>query len=151
MDKNMPITAGNIDMVLPNIVSCSQYRLTWKKRLQDSEREAQAAREAAKQQQPVKKANDEVKIPAGLPPHLHEHYRQTHKKVQVATPSTPASTQSHFESMARSAAASVQSNVDRAEAERLLTRAEAWGWELVYRSIESFIERRKQQRWMAGR
>jgi hypothetical protein len=118
--------------------------------LQDSEREAQAAREAAKQQQPVKKADDEVKIPAGLPPHLHEHYRQTHKKVQVATPSTQASTQSHFESMARSAAASIQSNVDRAEAERLLMRAGAWGWELVYRSIESFIQRRNQQRWLAG-
>ena len=53
--------------------------------------------------------------------------------------------------ISRRSAASVQSNVDRAEAERLLTRAGAWGWELVYRSIESFIERRKQQRWMAGR
>lgn len=144
------VPVQNLESMVSQIVQ-SPYRLVTKTLLQDSEREAQAAREAAKQQQPVKKADDEVKIPAGLPAHLHEHYRQTHRKAETAAPSTAASTQSHFESMARAAAASIQSNLDRAQAESFLSKAGAWGWELVYRSIESFIQRRKQQRWLAGR
>src|SRR4030095_628208 len=40
---------------------------------------------------------------------------------------------------------------DRAEAEQLLSKAGAWSWELVLRSVMNFIERRKHERAFAGR
>jgi hypothetical protein len=135
LDQRLPITPDNVDIALGRITNGGRRPLLWKKRLQPSEKEAQANREAMKNIQ-QQKNEDEVKILAGQNPALHEWYRQTHKKEQSATPEP---TKSHYETLARAAAASVQSNVDRAEAERLLTRARAWGWELVYRSIESFI------------
>src|SRR5262249_1578470 len=97
------------------------------------------------------KQTDEVKVPAGLAPHLHEHWRGLNAATRPVAQSMPESTTSHFEQKSRDAVAAIQSNVDREEAAKFLDRGKAWGWELVYRSIESFIQRRKQQRWLAGR
>ena len=63
----------------------------------------------------------------------------------------PTSADSHYKSLAESAVASIQSNLDRAEAQKLFANAGKWGWELTYRTIASLIEKRKHQRAMAGR
>jgi len=111
----------------------------------------QQAREAAKQQLPAKNTDD-VEIPTGLNPALHEHYRQMHQKSETSTSaSQPASQDSHNKSLAESAVASIQSNLDRAEAQKLLANAGKLRWELTYRTIANFIEKRKHQRAMAGR
>jgi hypothetical protein len=46
---------------------------------------------------------------------------------------------------------SIASNVDRAEAEQMLQKAGAWGWQLVLRQVEIYIQRRKLERSIAGR
>jgi hypothetical protein len=124
------------------------YKLVWGKKLQDSEREAQRIKqEQAARQQPK---NDDIEIPSYVPGHLREHWRSLHANSKPA--STPESTtMSHLEKLSRDAVASITSTVDRAEAEQLLSKAGAWSWELVHRSVMNFIERRKHERAFAGR
>jgi hypothetical protein len=75
-----------------------------------------------------------------------------HQKPETtATAPQPVSADSHYKSLAESAVASIQSNLDRAEAQKLLANAGKWGWELTHKTISSFIEKRKHQRAMAGR
>jgi hypothetical protein len=140
---------GNFDVILSQVAAQSRYPLVKQIHLQGSEAEAQAAREAAKQQ-PAKKSDDEVKIPAGLSPALHEHYRQTHKPVKAATPTTPAESMTYYEKASRELVANVTSNNDREQAAKFLRNANA-NWELTYRRIHTWIQRRAQERASAGR
>jgi thiamine biosynthesis protein ThiC len=99
--------------------------------------------------QPAK--TDDVVISPGLAPHLHDHYRTMHRKTEEDTAVQPVNADAQWKQRAEDAVAGIISNNDRAEAERLLTKAGAWSWELVHKQVQTFIERRKHQRLMVGR
>jgi len=82
---------------------------------------------------------------------LHEHYRQLHRNDDSTAVQQPVSEDSHYKNLAEAAVNSIRSNNDREEASRFLAKSGAWGWDVVYRQIMTFIQRRTQQRSMAGR
>ena len=126
-----------------------QY-LRWEKRAtSSSELEALKKKEAAAKQQPVKKTDD-IKSPQALSPHLHEWYRNQHRDDGQAKQVDPVNSD-RWHQRSLDAIASLRSVVDREEAQKLLTKEGAWGTELTYRTIMSFIERRKHERQLAGR
>lgn len=55
--------------------------------------------------QQLARSVDDVQIPPGLAPHLHDHFRQMHR----------ISADSHYKGLAESAVNSIASNIDRAE------------------------------------
>ena len=154
-EKNTPIATSTLDAALGNIMNHSRRPLLWKQRLQDSEKEQQAKREAASQQPARPTERAEAVNENTLSPELREHRRQMRAALAEAearkqAESQPVNRDAEWKARAESAVSSIQSNLDRAEAEKFLAKAGGWGWELTYKSIINFIERRKQQRSMAG-
>ena len=151
--KQMPVDEASLNLALTNVASVPGYKLLWRPaRLQDSEKERWAARDAAKQRQPAQRANDDVVIPAGLPAYLHQHYIDTHRPTTKVVPVTEKSTANHFKKMAEDAVDSMTSVMDRQEAAaKYLSKGDAWTWELVYKQVMSYIERRANQRSQVGR
>jgi hypothetical protein len=153
LDRNQIIAANTLDGVLGNITNNSRKPLLWKKRLQDSEAEAQRQKEAASQQ-PARQERAEATGQNTLAPHLREHQRQVRAALaegEAKKTAQPANRDAEWKTRAESAVASIQSNNDRAEAQKLLAKAGGWGWQLTYQTVQNFIERRKMQRSMAGR
>lgn len=149
-EKRHPISIESVDRALGNIVN-SKRPLIWQVRLQDSEKEALKNRQ---EQQPAQaRPVDEVKIPAGLPAYLHSHYLATHRPQPDETKKTQESQESLDAEWRQRAVDAVNSitfsNLDREEASQFLKKS--WPAELIYRSIISFISRRKNERWNVGR
>jgi hypothetical protein len=154
LDSNIPITADMFDTVVGRITTSGRRPLLWKQRLQDNEVAQKEAKEAAKQQ-PARDERTELVGENTLAPHLREHRRQMHAALAEAEAKKPevqsANADAKWKQRAQDAINSIQSNNDRAEAEKFLAKAGGWGWELTLKQIQNFIERRKLQRSMAGR
>jgi hypothetical protein len=153
-EKNLPIATNTIDSALTNITSNGRRSLLWKKRLQDSEAAASRQKEEAAKQ-PARNERTELVGENTLAPHLREHRRQMHAALAEAGANKPevqsANADVMWKQRAEDAVASISSHLDRAEATKFLSRGAAWGYELVFKQVQTFIERRKHQRQMVGR
>jgi hypothetical protein len=149
LDKNQPIVANMLDTALTNAGS-GQRRLLWKKRLQDSEREAQrqkeeAAKQPARQERTEMLGNEHV-----LAPHLREHQRQVHAALAEAearkvAESNPKVDQGVWKARAESLVA--DTNLDQAAMKKLFVMQETnpseIDWPATHRSRLIYIERRR--------
>lgn len=136
----------SIDLCLSNLGNKpGDAKVHWVRKLQDREREEVARREANRQPGEVRISDDDV--PSYVPANLRDHWRKMHAgetKAQATASTAPA----YYEKLARDAAASITSNVDRDEAtaQFLSKGGKAWPWELTYRTIMNYIERRRSER-----
>jgi len=142
VEKRQPISVESVDRALGNITSNGKAPLIWNRRLQDSEKEALQIRQQPTQALPV----DDVKIPDRLRPELHAHYRMMHTPKPEETNKTLKSLDAEYQQRAVDAVASIQNHLDRTEAEQLLSKAGAWGWELTLKAILRYIEKRSHER-----
>ena len=160
-EKNAPFDDHSFSQALSNITNnghLGHANLHWHKKLQDSEREAQQKREAESQQPARQDARTELVGESTLAPHLREHRRQMQAALAEAEArktkeglQPAANLDAQWKQRAEDAVASVQSNIDRAEAQRLLANGGRWGYELTYKTIVNFMDKRKTQRSLAGR
>lgn len=145
--------SANLDVTLSQVAAQSRYPLVKATRPQDSEKAAQATKEAAAKQQIPKHTNDDV--PSYVPAHLVEHYRQNQQAIKAkqatAPVVTPQQKMSHYEQLTRDAIAAIRSNVDRAEASAKFLHNPGGNWEFTWRQVRIWSERRAAQRVEAGR
>ncbi|SRR6266404_3222691 len=153
LDSRLSITPENFDIALTRIVSGGKRPLLWKPRLQASELEAKQQKEAAKQQ--PARAKDEVTIPPGLDPKLHDHYRALHRAPRPEDVPKPADVQAsdaRFKDMAESV--STRSHLENASIKRMFVTKNGTSdidWQATYRARQIAAERYNNRMSQVGR
>jgi len=152
--NSQPVTIQNLTSKIGAIGNVPGSTLRWRRKLQDSERRAQQEKEQAQkdheiylQNNPQGKTN-----PTTTDPKLAEHKRILERPPQPGDVGYEApaqdtnSSDNFYKNRAESLVGSIQSNLDREEAAQFLTKAGAWGWQIVCGTILNYIERRKVER-----
>jgi hypothetical protein len=155
LDKNQPVNQQNMDKVLGNLLNSPQGQyLRFEPRKPTKDWDA-VRNEPSKPEQGTPTFTSAGDHPDSwvkpLEGHLKAHQEMLARPSQTVEATRRTDPDAEFRERAEGLVRSIQSNVDRAEAEQILKRAGAWGWQLTLRSIERFIDRRKLERSMAGR
>jgi len=157
LDKSQPITTDSLDRAIGNIINGSRRPLLWKTRLQDSEKAAQAQREAASQQPARQDQRAEATGENSLAPHLREHRRQMHAALAEAEARKIAENSRKIDQQAWKARAEslvADSHLDNIQIKKLFVFVEHTtdiDWVATHRARLNFIERRRNQKGLAGR
>jgi hypothetical protein len=116
--------------------------------------------EAAKAQQETRKTSvqrDESQATSaveGIRPlsgHLKQWRDNQHRPAETVKFDEPADPNKFYRDKAEDLVSHIASNVDRSEAQQILVKAGAWGWQITLKEIENYIARRKYERSVAGR
>lgn len=147
--QGWPVGPANIDQALTTITQLPQnssYKIHWVRKLQDREKEILKQREAASKPGEPRISDDDV--PKYVPAHLRDHWRKQHAGEKPET-AAPAVQRSLYEKLSRDMVADM-GVMDKSAAQAFLAKADAWGWEMVYRSLITFSERRRDAKAAAA-
>ncbi len=154
LDNNQSVNEQNLGKALGNILNSphgQNLRFESRKPTKDWD---------AVRNQPPSKPDEAIPtyISAGAHPDswvkpLDGHLKQWRDNMHKPSQSVEATVDPNLEykEKAEALVRSIASNVDRADAEQMLQKAGAWGWQLVLRQVEIYIQRRKLERSIAGR